>query len=241
MPLPVSVGMVAASQASRLVFVASDASRPAFVDNCPLVSNPDQRDGDGDGFGDACDNCPRVANPDQRDSDQDGVGDACDNCALPNPDQLDADQDGIGDACQTPPPSTPCTTCPCGQTCAGDSCGFVAAPSIDALGCWLTTFQTILTTAKPPDVLARVTRRRAPLMRALRRATRQVGVFRALLTKGSGSRSANVRVSRIEHQLAHISSLVEKATKAGGISQRLHDALIGVVQQATFTAGQLRT
>jgi hypothetical protein len=64
------------------------ACRPGTMtdcrDNCPLKSNPDQRDGDGDGVGDACDNCPITPNPDQRDSDGDGVGDACDNCSLPN-------------------------------------------------------------------------------------------------------------------------------------------------------------
>lgn len=39
-------------------------------DNCPLVSNPDQRDseiGGGDKQGDACDNCPTVSNYGQED------------------------------------------------------------------------------------------------------------------------------------------------------------------------------
>lgn len=35
-------------------------------------------DGDGDGFEDAADNCPKVSNEDQKDSDGDGVGDVCD-------------------------------------------------------------------------------------------------------------------------------------------------------------------
>src|SRR6185295_4962782 len=49
-------------------------------DNCPAAVNPDQRDFDGDGAGDACDVCRGLANPQQADTDGDGVGDACDGC-----------------------------------------------------------------------------------------------------------------------------------------------------------------
>ena len=74
-------------------------------DNCLIVKNPDQRDSDGDGQGDACDpfndrdgdgvadardNCPAVKNSDQRDGDRDGRGDACD-------DVTDSDEDGLPD------------------------------------------------------------------------------------------------------------------------------------------------
>jgi len=95
------------------------------IDNCVDIPNPDQRDSDGDGRGDACDdsdgdgapdgldNCPGLPNPSQADGDGDGIGDACeadgdldgiiddlDNCpAFPNPGQEDDDGDGQGNPC----------------------------------------------------------------------------------------------------------------------------------------------
>jgi len=42
-------------------------------------------DTDGDGITDDRDNCPNVANPDQKDTDQDGVGDACESAPAPCP------------------------------------------------------------------------------------------------------------------------------------------------------------
>ena len=57
----------------------SDITSPvSSQDNCPLVINYNQADGDLDGVGDACDNCVAVVNPDQLDTDNDGIGDACD-------------------------------------------------------------------------------------------------------------------------------------------------------------------
>jgi hypothetical protein len=82
-------------------------------------------DSDGDGVVDATDNCRIVPNPDQRDGDGfegggDGVGTACDNCALVhNPGQADADSDGEGDACE----GSTCTT-PVADGCgATETCG----------------------------------------------------------------------------------------------------------------------
>lgn len=50
----------------------------------------DPSDPDADGSESRCDNCPYVSNADQRDTDHDGLGDACDDCPLdPNPQIID--------------------------------------------------------------------------------------------------------------------------------------------------------
>lgn len=95
------------------------------TDNCLNISNADQTDTDGDGFGDVCDlcegydddadidrdgtpdgcdNCLYGQNPEQEDADSDGIGDICDNCPdAANPDQANADFDLMGDACDACP------------------------------------------------------------------------------------------------------------------------------------------
>ena len=52
---------------------------PWAVDACPCPV-PLVDDADGDAINAGSDNCPLVANPDQRDTDRDGLGDACDLC-----------------------------------------------------------------------------------------------------------------------------------------------------------------
>jgi hypothetical protein len=76
------------------------------VDNCPAVSNPTQRDLDGDAIGDACDSCSLEHDP-ALDRDMDGITAATDLCpADADAAQTDSDGDGIGDACD-PNPGAP--------------------------------------------------------------------------------------------------------------------------------------
>ncbi len=76
---------------------------PDVNDNCDLVHNQEQHDGDEDGQGDACDaDDDNDGTPDSGDADDDsdGVEDANDDCpSEPDPGQPDGDLDGEGDAC----------------------------------------------------------------------------------------------------------------------------------------------
>jgi len=72
---------------------------PDATDNCVLISNPDQKNTDGDAQGDACDN----------DDDNDGVVDSLDTCPL-QPETFNGYQDT--DGCPDTPPSASSTTPP---------------------------------------------------------------------------------------------------------------------------------
>jgi hypothetical protein len=65
----------------------------------PIVASyvpPDGTDTDGDGLTDSEDNCPLIANGDQLDGDHDGIGDACE-CSGPDFYNGDANLDGSVD------------------------------------------------------------------------------------------------------------------------------------------------
>ena len=70
-----------------IVLYDGDFDNIGLEDNCPLTTNPDQRDTDSDGFGDACDD----------DDDNDGFADNIDAFPLNPAEWNDADGDGIGD------------------------------------------------------------------------------------------------------------------------------------------------
>lgn len=70
-------------------------------------------DADGDGWCVAQDNCPETPNPDQRDSDDDGIGDACDDYTCVVRGRPDADGcDGVDNDCDGQVDETPGHVCP---------------------------------------------------------------------------------------------------------------------------------
>jgi hypothetical protein len=87
-------------QIKNAAFNADPDNDGIIYDNCPFIANPDQKDDDNDGLGNACDNCPSVSNIEQSDYDGDGLGSRCDNCPSDtNPDQKDENFNGVGDVC----------------------------------------------------------------------------------------------------------------------------------------------
>jgi hypothetical protein len=78
---------------------------PDTSDNCPTLAN-DQKNRDGDPFGDACDHCPDVNTQTTHDEDGDLVGDECDVCPGFEDLGADDDNDGVGDNCDPNPSNT---------------------------------------------------------------------------------------------------------------------------------------
>lgn len=113
-------------------------------DNCALVANADQKNGDGDGAGDACDVCPQDA---QNDQDSDGKCAEVDVC--PSDARNDQDNNGVCDTMQCasyqsaafPPGSCPpiCNCLPIGNDPIGgfgnlDNFGGTYSPPLGGAG-----------------------------------------------------------------------------------------------------------
>src|SRR5262249_43568211 len=101
---------------------------PDANDNCPLVANANQADGDGDGIGNACD--PNLNDGPTGDQDGDGEANNADNCPnVSNSNQADFYGDGLGDACDPDDDND-------GVMDANDLCpGTPAGTQVNAAGC----------------------------------------------------------------------------------------------------------
>lgn len=243
----------AISQASRLVFGDDEASRAAFVDNCPSVVNPGQRDGDGDDIGDACDDCRTIPNPEQSDEDGDGVGDACDNCGLPNSDQLDADLDGVGDACEETAAVIACGACHCTDlvcdttgacsdlTCvAGAGCQRVPVLWIGVVDCLVGRLRAMVDSASHTDVAPRLTLPRSALERALARNARTARAMRIALARRPGRVRLVIRQQRLMHALGVFAKIVHRLRGGHGLAGGFAAQLDATASEARRVVGRYR-
>lgn len=98
-----SSGEMKLTELSSAMFGSPDADCDGIrneLDNCPLAYNPDQKDSNRNGSGNACDGKLKGRMRIGCDEDGDGVPDYRDNCVLVcNPGQEDKNKNGAGDVC----------------------------------------------------------------------------------------------------------------------------------------------
>lgn len=93
-----------AASPHRFYFEDAQKMRSPQMLFADLIANGEALgDEDGDGIYDAFDNCPTLSNPDQKDSNDDGEGDACMFAYTPPPPPADSDGDSFPDDIDTCP------------------------------------------------------------------------------------------------------------------------------------------
>jgi hypothetical protein len=229
----------------------SQASRVLFADGCPGLANPDQRDTDDDGAGDACDVCPAVADPAQADGDADGVGDACDNCpAAANADQADRNGDGRGDVCAPcrgdEPAICPCDVLDCeeGDPCTEDTCepgvGCHHAPfeGLAMVACRLEHLRAMVAGAPETELAPRLARKGSRLHRILGHGADAVARLEAVIVDRGVPPHTRRRIRRIDLWLRRFTAAVERGRRRKLIAQPLVERLDLAAAEARFAASQ---
>ena len=81
---------LSSSEEAVVTFISDDLDNDSIADVC-------DNDIDGDGVLNINDNCPRMSNPDQKDLDNNGIGDVCDSSELSVYNGFSPNGDGVND------------------------------------------------------------------------------------------------------------------------------------------------